>query len=119
MDCSTPGFPVHRQLPELTQTQAHRVSDVIQLSHPLSSPSPPAFNLSEHQGLFPGVSSWHQVAKGLEFQHQYFQSIFRTDFLQDGLVGSPCGPRDSQESFPAPQFESTNSLALSLFLAGK
>ena len=52
MDCSTPGFPVHHQLPELTQTHVHRVSDAIQPSHPLSSPSPPAFNLSQHQGLF-------------------------------------------------------------------
>ena len=52
MDCSTPGFPVHHQLPELTQTHVHQVSDAIQPSHPLSSPSPPAFNLSQHQGLF-------------------------------------------------------------------
>ena len=52
MDCSMPGFPVHRQLPELTQTHVHRVGDVIQSSHPLSSLSPPTFNLSQHQGLF-------------------------------------------------------------------
>ena len=52
MDCSTPGFPVHHQLPEFTQTHVHQVGDVIQPSHPLSSPSPPAFNLSQHQGLF-------------------------------------------------------------------
>ena len=52
MDCSTPGFPVHHQLLELAQTQIHRVGDAIQPSHPLSSPSPPAFNLSQHQGLF-------------------------------------------------------------------
>ena len=52
MDCSTPGLPVHHQLPELAQTHVHRVSDAIQPSHPLSSPSPPAFNLSQHQGLF-------------------------------------------------------------------
>ena len=52
MDCSTPGFPVHQQLPELAQTHVHQVSDAIQLSHPLLSPSPPAFNLSRHQGLF-------------------------------------------------------------------
>ena len=52
MDCSTPGFPVHLQLPELAQTHVHQVSDAIQLSHPLSSPSPPAFNLPQHQGLF-------------------------------------------------------------------
>ena len=50
--CSTPGLPVHHQLPEFTQTHVHHVSDTIQPSHPLSSPSPPAFNLSQHQGLF-------------------------------------------------------------------
>ena len=79
MDCSMPGFPVHHQLPEPTQTHVHRVSDAIQPSHPLSSPSPPAFNLSQHQGLFKWVSSSHQVAKVLEFQlqHQSFQWIFR------------------------------------------
>ena len=71
MDCSTPGFPVHHQLPELAQIQVHRVSDAIQPSHPLSSPSPPALNLSQHQGLFKGVSFSHQVAKVLEFQLQY------------------------------------------------
>ena len=52
MDCSTPGFPVHHQLPELSQTHVYRVGNAIQPSHPLSSPSPPAFNLSQHQGLF-------------------------------------------------------------------
>ena len=75
MDCSTPGLPVHCHLLELTQTHIHRVSDAIQQSHPLLSPSPPAFNLSQHQGLFRGVSSSHQLAKVLEFQlqHQSFQ----------------------------------------------
>ena len=53
MNCSTPGLPVHHQLPESTETHVYRVSDAIQPSHPLSSPSPPAFNLSQHQGLFP------------------------------------------------------------------
>ena len=82
-DCSTPGFPVHHQLLELAQTHVHRVGDVIQPSYPLSSPFPPAFNLSQHQGLFKWVSSSHQVAKVLEFQlqHQSFQWIFRIDFL--------------------------------------
>ena len=61
MDCSTPGLPVHHQLPEFTQTHVHRVSDAIQPSHPLSSPSPPAFNVSQRQGLFQWVSSSHQV----------------------------------------------------------
>ena len=70
MDCSTPGFPVHHQVPELTQTYVHRVGDAIQPSHPLSSPSP-AFSLSHHQGLFQGVSSSHLVAKVLELQLQH------------------------------------------------
>ena len=83
MDCSTPGFPVYHQHLELTQTHVLQVSDAIQPSHPLSSPSPSAFNLSQHQGLFQWVSSSHQVAKVLEFQlqHQSYQWIFRTDFL--------------------------------------
>ena len=83
MDCSTPGFPVHHQLPELTQTHVHQVSDAIQPCYPLLSPSPPTLNLSQHQGLFQWVSSSHYVAKELEFQHQYqsFQWIFRVDFL--------------------------------------
>ena len=74
----------------------------------LSYPSPPAFNLSQHQGLFQGVSSLHHMAKILEFQlqHQSFQWIFSIDFLYDGLVGFPCSPRDSQESSPTPQFKS-------------
>ena len=67
MDCSTPGFPIHYQLPELIQTHVHRVTDAIQLSHSLSSPSPPALNLSQNQGLFQWVSSSHQVAKVLSF----------------------------------------------------
>ena len=101
MDCSTPGLPVHHQLPEFTQTHVHWVGDAIQPSYPLSSPSP-ALNLSQHQGLFQWVSSSHQVVKLLEFQlqHQSFQWIFRIDFLQDWLVWSLCSPRDSQESFP-------------------
>ena len=68
MDCSTPGSPVHHQLPELAQTHVHWVGDAIQPSHPQLSPSPPAFNLSQHQGLFQGVSFSHQVAKVLKFQ---------------------------------------------------
>ena len=63
MDCSTPGLPIQHHLPELALTHIHRVSDAIQASHPLSSPSPPAFNLSQHQGLFQWVSFSHQVAK--------------------------------------------------------
>ena len=67
MDCSTPGFHVHHQLLELAQTHVHRVGDAIQPSHPLSSPSSPAFSLSQHQGVCQCVSSSHQVTKGLEF----------------------------------------------------
>ena len=81
MDCSTPGFPVHHQLPELAQTHSHWISDAIQPSHPLSSPSPPAFNLSQHKGLFQWVSSSQQMAKVLELQQQSFHWIFRIDFL--------------------------------------
>ena len=65
MDSSTPGLRVHHQLLEFTQTHAHRVGDAIQPSHPLSSPSPPALNLSQHQSLFKWVSSLHRVAKVL------------------------------------------------------
>ena len=76
VDCSTPGLPVHHQLLKFTQTHAHWVSDAIQPSHPLSSPSPPAFNLSQHQGLFKWVSSSHQVAKiHLSFLLKQTQSI--------------------------------------------
>ena len=83
MDCSTPGFPVPHQLPELAQIHIHPVSDDIQPSRPLLSPSLPAFNLSQDQSLFQWVHSSHQVAKVLELQlqHQSFQWIFRTDFL--------------------------------------
>ena len=92
MDCSISGFPVLHYLLEFAQTHVHRVGDAIQPSHPLSSPSPPAFNLFQHQGLFKWVSSLNQVAKVLEFQlqHQSFQWIFRADFPKDELVWSPC-----------------------------
>ena len=82
-DCSTSGFPVLHYLLESAQICDHWVGDAIKPSYPLSPPSPPAFSLSQHQGLFKWVSSSHQVAKVLEFQlcHQSFQWIFRTDFL--------------------------------------
>ena len=94
MDWSMPGLPVYHQLLEFTQTHVHWVGDAIQSSHPLPSPSPPGFNFSQHQGLFQWAISSHQVTTVLEFQllHQSFQWIFRTDFLYDGLVGSPCSP---------------------------
>ena len=83
MDCSRLGFPVHHQLPKLAQTHVHRVSDAIQPSHSLSSPSPPTFNVSQSQGPFQWGSSLYQVAKvlKLQLQHQFFQWIFRTDLL--------------------------------------
>ena len=88
MNHSTPGLPVHQQLPEPTQTYVHRFDDAIQPSHPLSFPSPPALNLSQQQGLFQWVSSSHQVAKVLEFQLQHQPSnehpgltSFRMDWL--------------------------------------
>ena len=83
MDCSMPGSPILHYLPEFAQTHVHRVSDAIQPSHPLLPPSPPAFNLSQHQGLFQWVSSLHQMAEVLELQlqHQSFQGIFRVDLI--------------------------------------
>ena len=74
MDCSLPGFPVHHQLPELTQIHVHQVSDAIQPSHPLSSLSPPTFNLSQHLGLFQWVRSLHQVAKYWSFSFSIIPS---------------------------------------------
>ena len=83
MNYSTSGLPVHHQLLEFTQTHVHWVGDAIQPSHPLSYPSPPAFNPSQHQGLFKWVSSLHQIAEVLEFQlqHQSYQWTPRTDLL--------------------------------------
>ena len=88
MDCSTPGFPVHQQLPELTQTHVHSVSDAVQPSHLLLSPYPPTLNLSQHQGLFKWVSSSHQVAKVLEFKSNLNQNVKILDIqlvLREGL----------------------------------
>ena len=83
MNRSMPGLPVHHQHLEFTQTQVHQIGDVIQASHPLLSPSPPAPNPSQHQGLFQWVNSSHKVAKVFEFQLQYqsFQWTLRTDLL--------------------------------------
>jgi len=79
MNCSTPGLPVHHQLPEFAQTHIHRVSDAIQPSHPLSSPSPPAPHPSQHQSLFQWVNSSHEVAKVLEFQlYSICQQIWKS-----------------------------------------
>ena len=83
MNHRTPGLPVYHQLPEFTQTHVHRDGNAIQASHPLSSPSPPVPNPSEHQGLFQWVKSSHEIAKVLDFQlqHQSFQRTPRTDLL--------------------------------------
>ena len=113
-----PGLPVHHQLPGSTQIHVRWVIDAIQPSHPLLSPSPPAFNLAQHHGLFKWVSSSHQVSKVLEFQlqNQSFQWTLRIDFPYDGLVGSPCSPRDSHKSSPTSQFKSINSLHSAFFI---
>ena len=110
MNRSTPGLPVHHQLPEFTQTHVNRVSDAVQPSHPLSSPSPPAPNPSQHQSLFQWVNSSHEVAKVWSFSFSIIPSkeipgliSFRMDWL-DFLA----------ESSPTPQFKSINSSALSL-----
>ena len=109
MNCSTTGLPVHHQLLEFSQTHIHWVSDAIQPSHPLSSPSPPAPNPSQHQSIFQWVNPSHEVAKVLDFQpqHHSLQRNPRADLLQNGLVGSPCSPSDSQESSPTPQFKAS------------
>ena len=118
MDCSTQASLSITNSQSLLKLDVHWVSDAFQPSHPLSSPSPPGFSLSQHQGLFKWVSSSHQVAKVLEFrpQHQSFQWIIRTDFPKNGLVESPGSPRDSQESSPEPRVKSINSSALSSFI---
>ena len=115
MNRSMPGLPVHNQFPEFTQTHVHWVSDAIQPPHALSSPSPTATNPSQHHSIFQRINSSNEVAKVLEFQpqHHALQRNLRAYLLQNGLVGSPCSPRDSQESSPTPQFKSINSLVLS------
>ena len=116
MNWRTLGLPVHHQLLEFTQTHVHRVGDAIQPSHSGSAPSPSAPNPSQHHSLLQWVNSSHEVAKVLEFQlqHHSFQRNPWVDLLQNGLVGSPRSPRDSQESSRTPQFKIINSSALSL-----
>ena len=108
MDCSTPGFPVHHQLPEPTQIHVHRLSDAIQPSHPLSSTSSPAFNCSQNQ-----VFSKESVLRIRWPKYWSFNFSISPSNEYSGLVGSPCSPRDFQESSPTPQFKSINPLALS------
>ena len=95
MDCSMPSFPVHQQLPELEQTHVHWVADTIQPSHPLSAPSPPVFNLFQHQGLFQWVGSSHQVAEILNFSftislfNEYSELIsFQIDWFDLAIQGT-------------------------------
>ena len=116
MNRKTPGLPVHHRLLEFTQTHIHQVHDAIQPSHPRSSSSPPDPNPSQHQ-VFSNESTlrmrWPKYWS-FSFSHHSFQGNPRVDLLQNGLVGSPCSPRDSQESSPTPHFKSINSSKLSL-----
>ena len=121
-DSATPWTAAHQPAcPSPTPRAYSNSCPLSRWCHPTISSSVlpfSSFNLFQHQGIFIWVSSLHQVAKVLEFQlqHQSFPWSPRTD-LSDGLVGSPCSPRDSQESSPAPQFKTINSLVLS-FLYG-
>ena len=114
MDSSMPGFPVHHQLPELTQTHVHWVGVAIQPSHPLSSPSPPAFNLSQHQSfqMSQFFASGGQSV-GISTSASVLPMNIQDWFPLGWTCGSPCCPRDSQESSPAPQFRSISSSVLS------
>ena len=116
MDCSTPGLPVHQQLLESTQTHVHRVTDAIQHSHPLLSPLllPLIFSniraFSNESALHIRWSKYWSFSFNISPSNEHSGLI---SFRMDGLVGSPCSPRDSQESSPTPQFKSINSSALS------
>ena len=113
MNHSTPGLSVHHQLPKSTQTHLYWVSDAIQPSHPLSSPSPPA--------LFPSIRVFSNESTLCIMWTKYWSFSFKISPTNEHLglisfrelVGSPCSPRDSQESSPKPQFKSITSLALS------
>ena len=113
MDCSTPGFPVLHHLPELAQTHVHRVSDATQPSCPLSSPSPPACNPSQHQGLFESVLR----IRGPKYWSFSFSFSINPSNEYSGLVSFRIDWFDFltvQESFPAPLLKSISSSALSL-----
>ena len=125
MDCSMPGLPVHHQFPEFTQTHVHWISDAIQPSNPLSFPSPPTFNLSQHQG-FSNESvlairwpKYWSFSFNISPSNEHSRLIsFRMDWLSPcwkllARRWTPCCPRDSQESSPTPQLKSINSLGLS------
>ena len=113
VDCSTPGLPVHHQLPEFTQTHVHWVSDAIQPSHPLLFPSPPAFNLSQHQSFLKcQLFASGGLSIGASASALVLPMNIQGWFPLDWLVWSPCCPRHSQESSSAPQFKSINSSML-------
>ena len=113
MNRSTPGLPVHHQLPEFTQTHVHRVSDALQPSHPLC----PFLFLPS---IFPGIGSFPMSqlfisgGQSIGASASVLPRNIQLDFLEDWLVWSPCCPWDSQESSPTPQFKSINSSVLSL-----
>ena len=109
--CATPWITAHQASLSITKSRSSLKLMSIELVRPSSHLNP-----SQNQGLFQWVSSSHEVAKVLEFQlqHHYFQRNPRDGLLQNGLIGSPCSPRESQESSPTPQFKSINSLVLSL-----
>ena len=113
MNCSIPGLSIPYHLPKFAQGHVFCIRDAIQQSHPLMPSSPSALNLPQHQRLFQWISCSPQMNKMLKFQlqHQSFKGVFRVDFPLNWLVWSPRCPRNSQESFPAPQFEGINSLA--------
>ena len=117
LDNSTPGFPVHHQLLELVQTHVHRVSDAIQLSYPLLSPSPLAFNLSFPKGIRVFSSESVLRIRWPKYWHFTFSIWSSNEYSGlislDLLVWSPCSSRDSQESSPTPQFKNINSLVFS------
>ena len=115
MNRSTPGLHVHHQLPESTQTHVHQVGDAIQPSHPLLSPTPPAPSPPSIRVFSNELTLRMRWPKywSFSFMHHSLQRNPRADLLQNGLVGSPCSPRDSQESSPTPQFKRINTSALS------
>ena len=115
MNSSTPGLPVHRQHPEFIQTHVHRVSGEIQPSHPLSSPSPLAPQSLPASGPFPmsQLFAWGGKSTGVSALASFLPKNTQDWFPLRWLVGSPCSPKNSQESSPTPQFKSINSSVLS------
>ena len=115
MDYSMQDLPDPHHFPRFAQVHVHCIGDAIQPPHPLKPSSPSVLNLSQSQGLFQWVICSQQMTKILEFQLQLqFLWVFMIDFPKDWLVWSPCCPRDSQESSPAPQFKGIDSSAFCL-----